>query len=629
MIVQLGTSLNDQLLSGPDLTNSLVGVLLRFRQEPIAMMSDVEQMFHQVYVDPKGRDVFRFLWWPNGDIEAKAEEFQMQVHLFGATSSPSCANFSLRRTAEDNRKDFDLEVTETVNRNFYVDDCLKSTATIERALFLVKELPRLLERGGFNLTKWFSNRPEVMTTIPVEKRAPCVVDLDLENSRTDRALEVQWNIQNDTFGFKVNNSVSVHSRRNILSLVSSTYDPLGIAAPLLLPAKKILQELCRNLIGWDEIIPPEISMVWEKWMSNLPSFENLVVPRCLKPEILGKISSTQLHHFADASEIGYGAVSYLRLVDESGVKHCVLLMGKSRVAPLKLLTIPRLELSAATLAVKLHKFISNELELPIHNTKFWTDSTIVIQYIRNESRRFQTFTANRLAIIHDISSHNQWNYVPSENNPADSASRGLDINDSRKLEQWLNGPSFLLKDESYWPEQPKDLIKLDDDDEELKKKPAHIHSVTHEDSIYSLLNEFSSWQRLQISIAWFLHFKSFLLARHLKANVPPSGPLKVRELHQSTNEIVRLVQERSFPKELEVIKTGKVGSLSKVLRGTGYLSPLRKLNPIIVDGILRVGGRLQSASIGYSASHPMILPRKHTVTKLISRSLPSNGGTCW
>ena len=165
-----GTSLNDQLLSGPDLTiNSLVGVLLRFRQESIAMMSDVEQMLHQILVDPKDQDAFRFLWWPKGDLKAKAEEFQMLVHLFGATSSPSCANFALRKTAEDNRKDFDLSVIETVNRNFYVDDCLKSVATIESALHFVNELPRLLQRGGFNLTKWVSNRREVTTAIPVEK----------------------------------------------------------------------------------------------------------------------------------------------------------------------------------------------------------------------------------------------------------------------------------------------------------------------------------------------------------------------------------------------------------------------------------------------------------------------------
>ena len=227
----------------------------------------------------------------------------------------------------------------------------------------VKELPRLLERGGFNFTKWVSNR-EVTTAIPVEKRAS-VVDLDLEKSRIDRALGVQWDIDNDTFGYKVGKREAVDTRRKILSLVSSIYDPLGIAAPLLLPAKKILQDLCRNLIGWDKIILPELYVNWEKWIDNLPGLERLAIPRCLKPETFGTLSSIQLHYFADASEIGYWAVSYLRLVDVSGSIHCILLMGKSRVALLKLLIIPRLELSAATVAVKLHKLILYELELPI------------------------------------------------------------------------------------------------------------------------------------------------------------------------------------------------------------------------------------------------------------------------
>ena len=148
-----GTSLNDQLLSGPDLTNSLVGVLLRFHQEYIALMSDVKQMFHQVAVAAEDRDVFRFLWWPNGDLTKEPEAHQMQVHLFGATSSPSCRSFALRKTADDNQKDFDVQTIGTLNRNFYVDDCLKSVKTVDDALHLIKKLPQLLDRGGFHITK--------------------------------------------------------------------------------------------------------------------------------------------------------------------------------------------------------------------------------------------------------------------------------------------------------------------------------------------------------------------------------------------------------------------------------------------------------------------------------------------
>ena len=147
------TSLNDQLLQGPDLTNSLVGVLLRFRQEQIGISADIETMFHQVRVSPQDTHALSFLWWPGSDFSKKPEDHQMLVHLFGARSSPGCSSFSLKKTAEDNRKYFNAETTDTVNRNFYIDDCLKSVASTDEAVQLVDQLPALLRRGGFRLTK--------------------------------------------------------------------------------------------------------------------------------------------------------------------------------------------------------------------------------------------------------------------------------------------------------------------------------------------------------------------------------------------------------------------------------------------------------------------------------------------
>ena len=142
------TSLNEQLLQGPDLTNSLVGVLSRFREDHIVLMSDVEAMFHQVRVRPSDCDALRFLWWPDGDLESQPEEYQMRVHLFGGASSPSCANFALKRTAEDNKADFDPETVETVKRNFYVDDCLKSVGSDDNAIRLARQLREFLSRAG-------------------------------------------------------------------------------------------------------------------------------------------------------------------------------------------------------------------------------------------------------------------------------------------------------------------------------------------------------------------------------------------------------------------------------------------------------------------------------------------------
>ena len=183
-----GTSLNDQLLQGPDLTNGLLGVIIRFRQEPVAMVADVEGMFHQVRVAPDDCNALRFLWWPNDDLSKEPVDYQMLVHLFGATSSPSCASFCLKKTASDNQGDFDVETITTVDRNFYVDDCLKSVPATDKAARLSGQLRELLSRGGFRLTKWISNDRNVIATVPVTERAPSVVNLDLEDLPVERTF---------------------------------------------------------------------------------------------------------------------------------------------------------------------------------------------------------------------------------------------------------------------------------------------------------------------------------------------------------------------------------------------------------------------------------------------------------
>ena len=302
------TSLNNQLLQGPDLTNNLVGVLIRFRQEPIAMVADVEAMFHQVRVQPDDCDALRFLWWPNNDLSKDPIDCQMLVHLFGATSSPSCASFSLERTAKDNQSEFDAETVTTVNRNFYVDDCLKSVTTTEKATRLAGQLKDLLSRGGFNLTKWVSNDKKVLAAIPENLRAPSVLDLDLEGLPVERALGIQWNMETDSFNFRIVDKGKMPTRRGILSVTSSMYDPLGLAAPLILPAKPLLQRLCQESYGWDEQISRSDLSKWEDWTNSLPELQEVAVQRCFKPQEFGELQQVQLHHFSDASESGYGAV---------------------------------------------------------------------------------------------------------------------------------------------------------------------------------------------------------------------------------------------------------------------------------------------------------------------------------
>ena len=164
-------SLNKNLLQGPDLTNNLVGVLTRFRQEPVTFCCDIEGMFHQVRVNEEHRDLLRFLWWSNGNTVKEPQQYRMTVHLFGATSSPGCANFALKSTADDHKAEFGTAAANFLRNDFYVDDSLNSIGTVQEAVKLIKNTKVMCNKGGFNLQKFVSNSKEVFEEIPESDRA--------------------------------------------------------------------------------------------------------------------------------------------------------------------------------------------------------------------------------------------------------------------------------------------------------------------------------------------------------------------------------------------------------------------------------------------------------------------------
>ena len=628
-----GTSLNDQLLQGPDLTNNLVGVLTRFRQEPVALMADVESMFHQVHVSPNDCDALRFLWWPNNDLNSEPEEYQMMVHLFGATSSPSCANFGLRRTAEDNCQEFSKEAVDSVKDNFYVDDCLKSVPPETKAIGLVNELHSLLSKGGFRLTKWISNSRKVIDSIPLSERAGSVKDLLLDQLPIERALGVRWDVESDTFGFKISVKDSPATRRGILSVVSSVYDPLGFAAPFTLLAKALLQDLCRKNLGWDDPISDEDHTRWRNWLSELPKLEDLKVNRCFKPTHFGEVASSQLHHFADASQYAYGAVTYLRLTNSKGDVYCSFVIGKSRLSPLKQLTIPRLELSAAVVATRLDRMVTKEIGIPVDQSIFWTDSTCVLGYIANEDKRFHTFVANRVAAIHEVTSPPQWKHIGTKQNPADDASRGLTAEALLKNKRWIQGPDFLWKSEGAWPSQQCVVSMVAENDPEIKRESQVLSTKAEAGStLGQLFGRFSQWHRLKKFVAWILRYRANLrrVVQRRKSGPMPLNkgariePITVEEMNKAEREILTHVQNGSFKEEIATLKAASVtveraGAANPKKPQVKKSSRIFKLDPQLTDGLLRVGGRLENAPVKLDVRHPIILPASHHVVHLIIR----------
>ena len=615
-----GTSLNKNLLHGPDCTNSLVGVLMRFRQENNTVVADIESMFHQVKVQPDDHDSLRFLWWSES-VDEPPEDFVMTVHIFGAADSPCSANSTLKRLADDNQKDFDPITIETLRRNFYVDDILKSVPTPSEAIRLAEQLEELCARGGFNLTKFMSNNRQVLAAIPIEKRAAPTLDLDLDELPTDRALGIQWDVESDTFGFKVTNLNKPDTMRGVLSTISSVFDPLNLAAPAMLPAKQIMQTLWRRKLPWDQPLDGEILEKWKKWKSSLPLLQNFRITRCYFSRLDHEGVRLQLHHFCDASEAAYGTATYLRIEYPDGVIECSFIAGKSRNAPIKSVSIPRLELQGALLAARVDHAIRKELDFKFEKVIFWTDSMITLNYIQNETRRFQTYVANRITEIRELTSPDQWRHCPGKLNPADDVSRGLNMEEFLREERWLNGPTFLTECEDRWPENRFEVITVEDLE---VKKEIYLTKLEPAATVDDLINSSSQWVDTLRKIAWLLKFIDWLKSRSVKKKELIENDIQKRigpdDLERSKRHVAILVQRTVYPEEMRNLKEGKRLKAS---------SEILKLKPIMKeDDVMRVGGRISLAPISPDAANPIILPKKHHITTLLIRHLHESNGHC-
>ncbi|XP_078495525.1 uncharacterized protein LOC144750934 [Ciona intestinalis] len=608
-----GISINQVLMQGPDLVNSLVGVLTRFRREPIALVADIEAMFHQVRVTPRDRDSLRFWWWPNGDLTLEPRCHRMKVHLFGATSSPSCASFCLRQAAVDFGGEYDPSVATAVERNFYVDDCLVSVPNAEAGIRMAKDMRSILAKAGFRLTKWLSNSKEVIDSIPEEERSKSLQVRTLDDQLHERVLGINWSVNTDEFMFTVALPMKPRTRRGMLSTMNSLFDPLGFVAPIVLEARLIYRNLCQQELEWDEPVPePELKR-WEKWLASLPRLRDIVISRSFGLQAYDNMQRSQLHFFADASKIAYGAVCYLRTVDRNQNVNCTFVMGKSRLAPQNEVSIPRMELMAAVTAVNMDQMLRRELGLDLRPSIFWSDSAVVLQSLFNERRRFPLFVSRRLAMISENTCTSNWKHVPTQSNPADYASRGASADALLKTRLWFSGPDFLTLDPENWPNAFAKKEMSDHDIKQFDKKTATVFSLQVTiPATDALLSQFSSLHRVKVATAWLLRVKRFLRKRAQKLDPKfESSPLSVAELQYSETELIKYVQRQNYAQWMLGVASDK-----NPLK-PGRKSPVFKLDPFVSDGVLRVGGRLERAPIGYEARHPAILPHTSHLTDLI------------
>ena len=259
------------------------------------------------------------------------------------------------------KKSFDPSTIDTLRHNFYVDDLLKSVPTPENAITLMEQLIELCAKGGFNLTKFVSNNRKVWSAIPQAKRADLSLDVNLDELPVDGALGVRWHIESDTFGFKVLELGKTNTMRGVLSTICSVFDALNLAALVMLPAKQIMQDLWRMKRAWDQPLERELLQRWLQWKDNLPLLASVKVSRCYFSRTDHEGATLQLHHFYDASEVGYGTATYLRIAYPGEKIECALIIGKSRNAPNKTVSIPRLKLQGALLAAGVDLAVRKEL----------------------------------------------------------------------------------------------------------------------------------------------------------------------------------------------------------------------------------------------------------------------------
>ncbi|XP_071501973.1 uncharacterized protein [Diadema antillarum] len=399
--------------------------------------------------------------------------------------------------------------------------------------------------------KWISNRPGVIQAVSVEQRAKTVIGLDLDHDAlpVERALGVTWDTEHDCFTYQIIPRCKPLMRRGILSEIASIYDPYGFAAPFVMNAKMLLWELTALKLGFDDPIPAEHRERWLKWKECLPEMSKVKVSRCLNPAELEGVTDYELHHFSDASERGYGVVSYLRTADSRGNARCNIVMARSRLAPMKKVTIPRLELIAATLAVTVDAMIRRELELPL----------------------------------------------------------------------WIQGLKFLWKPKGEWPIHQLTGNYDGENDPEVKSEAVFATQAESATTIDELLSRYSSWTRVKKAVVYLRRVGSFLRqkAGHNVAFDPAdmSKPLSVKELDRAEKAIFRFIQRKCFREEYRCL-VNETDGRSKVIKS----SPLAHLDPGVTEcGLLCVGGRLQGSTVATTLKHPVILPKKHNVVKLLIR----------
>lgn len=391
-----GHSLNYTLLPGPSLYPLLTTIITQFRDHSIGMTADVSRMFREVGLNPEEADYHRYL---HQDEDGVMRDYRMNRLTFGVTSSPYLATQVLRQLASDYQTQYP-EAAAIVRQTFYVDDCLTGTNSLDEAKRLREQLNQLLAKGCMTLRKWRSSSAALLESVPEELRESS--DLTIVAATPgdcSKALGLHWSTTDDTL--HVATPVLTKqpaTKRLVASAVARIFDVMGWYTPATLPAKLLLQQAWIRQLGWDDLLPPELQEKWRAWAEDISSITKFPIPRSIK-DPSKTIQSRQLHGFSDASILAYGGAVYLRTFFTDTTVSIHLIASKARVAPLKTLTVPRLELCGALLLSQLIQVVAQDLNLPSESIFAWSDSSTVLGWLQKPTSKLPVFIANRVQKI--------------------------------------------------------------------------------------------------------------------------------------------------------------------------------------------------------------------------------------
>ncbi|XP_070068132.1 uncharacterized protein [Drosophila takahashii] len=587
-----GVSLNDILHAGPVLQSDLTIQILKWRYFRFVYSADIKKMYRQIWVDPNQTAFQRILF---RNREEYIRDFELKTVTFGVNCAPFLAIRVLQQLATDVQLTHP-RASKVIRGCMYVDDVLSGADSAEEAHLTIRELQSALDSAGFPLRKWTSNHKEVLAHIETNHLLNAEF-LEIDTESTAKTLGVRWKATSDEFFFAppdLSNEATL-TKRHVLSQIAKLFDPAGWLAPFVICAKIFMQEIWLHDLGWDDELPIELCQKWHDFFQSYSVLDQVRIPRWVsfRPEF-----RVEHHGFCDASQKAYGAAIYVRV--EIGHTTLVnLLTAKTRVAPVKTVSLPRLELCGALLLSEMAESIRPHMPVLSSKLHCWTDSTIVLAWLAKPACQWTTFVANRVTKITQSTEAANWAHVQSEHNPADLASRGVPLQDLIDNSLWWHGPTWLSKPRDQWPSQSTDLQVT-----EVERRPvkAHVASIPTED----ILDRFSKLDRALRVLAYVHRF----VQRCKKQSQMSEVRLEAQELVAAERLMVISTQRRYFSNEYRCLSQKRpVSATSSIL----------SLNPFLDQkGLIRACGRITaSENLRYDERHPIILPYECALSRLL------------